>query len=61
MDLTDKVKHTVLQKGNVIRSPSGSNEWVVVGHGDDGKVILACISKYMSKTDKDLYGWFKIK
>lgn len=61
MEISYKIGHQVLQKGTVIKSPSGTNEWVVIGYDDKGKVILACISKYMTKSDIDLSDWHKIR
>ena len=60
MLLMDKVGHTVLKKGDVVRSPSGSNEWVVIDNEGD-KVVIACISKMMHKESEDLEEWYKIK
>ena len=60
MQLLDKVGHAVLKKGDIVRAPSGSNDWVVIDH-EDQKVIIACISKYMHKEDQDLEEWYKIK
>jgi ribosomal silencing factor RsfS len=59
MHLMDKVGHTVLKKGDVVRSPSGSNEWVVIDNGE--KVVIACISKMMHKESEDLEEWYKVK
>ena len=59
MLLMDKVGHTVLKKGHVVRSPSGSNEWVVIDNGE--KVVIACISKMMHKESEDLEEWYKVK
>ena len=39
MILMDKVGHEVLKKGDIVRSPSGSNDWVVIDNEGD-KVIL---------------------
>ena len=39
MILMDKVGHTVLKKGDVVRSPSGSNDWVVINN--EGEKIIA--------------------
>lgn len=61
MILHKKVGHAVLQRGNIVKSPSGSNEWVVIEHEKDGKIVLACISKYMHKDEKDLQEWYKVK
>ena len=60
MEISHKVGHQVLQRGAVIKSPSGNAEWVVVAN-EKGKVILACISKYMTKSDRDLEEWHKIR
>ncbi len=55
MNLQEKVGHKVLVRGDVVKSPSGSNDWVVIDNSSDGKLILACISKYMSKEPSDVY------
>ena len=60
MILLDKVGHEVLKKGDIVGSPSGSNDWVVIDH-EDRKVIIACISKYMHKEEVDLKEWYKVK
>ena len=60
MILQEKVGHKVLVKGEVVRSPSGSNDWVVIDY-DDNKVVLACISKYMHKDQTDIENWYKVK
>ena len=57
----DKVGHAVLKRGDILKSPSGSNEWVVIEHDNDGKIVLACISKYMHKENNDLMEWYKVK
>ena len=61
MNLQEEVGHKVLVRGDVVKSPSGSNDWVVIDNSSDGKLILACISKYMSKEPSDVYEWYKIK
>ena len=60
MEMSQKVGHQVLQKGAVIQSPSGKAEWVVV-ENNGGKIILACVSKYTTKSDRDLEEWYKIR
>ena len=60
MILLDKVGHEILKKGDIVRSPSGSNDWVVIDH-EDKKVIIACISKFMHKEENDLREWYKVK
>jgi len=60
MEMSQKVGHQVLQKGAVIKSPSGKAEWVVV-ENNGGKIILACVSKYTTKSDRDLEEWYKIR
>ena len=54
----DKVGHTVLQKGQVLRSPNGEKDWVVIDNGEDS-VRLACVQKYMNKSSRELMDWFK--
>lgn len=61
MNLQEKVGHKVLVRGDVVKSPSGSNDWVVIDNNSDGKLILACISKYMTKDTDDISEWYKMK
>lgn len=56
----DKVGHTILKKGDVVKSPSGSNEWVVIGK-EGNKVIIASIGKTMHKESEILEEWYKVK
>jgi hypothetical protein len=60
MILMDKVGHEILKKGDVLRSPSGSNDWVVINNEGD-KVVIACISKMMHKESETLEEWYKVK
>jgi hypothetical protein len=60
MEISQKVGHQILQRGAVIKSPSGKSDWVVVENAG-GKVILACVSKYTTKSDRDLEEWYKIR
>ncbi len=60
MQLLDQVGHAVLKKGDIVRAPSGSNDWVVIDY-EDKKVIIACISKFMHKEENDLREWYKVK
>lgn len=60
MILMDKVGHTVLKKGDIVRAPSGSNDWVVIDN-EGGKVIVACIGKIMHKETEVLEDWYKVK
>jgi len=50
------VGHRVLVPGILVKSPSGSKDWVVVGNNND-EIKLACVSKYMVKSTKELAGW----
>ena len=50
-----------MTRGEVVRSPSGSSDWVVISNESDGKVIMACVSKYMTKDAEDITEWYKIK
>ena len=61
MILADKVGHKVLKRGDVVKAPSGSSDWVGVDHSSDNKIILACISKYMTKEQSDLSEWNVVK
>ena len=60
MILMDKVGHTVLKKGDVVRAPSGSNDWVVIDNEGE-KGIVACIGKIMHKETEVLEEWYKVK
>ncbi len=60
MILQNKVGHTVLKRGDIVKSPSGSSDWVVIDHDED-KVVLASISKYMHKEEGELRDWYKIR
>ena len=60
MILMDKVGHTVLKKGDIVREPSGSNDWVVIDNEGE-KVIVACIGKIMHKETEVLEEWYKVK
>ena len=60
MILMDKVGHTVLKKGDIVRAPSGSNDWVVIDNEGD-KVIVACIGKIKHMESEVLEEWYKVK
>ena len=60
MILMDKVGHTVLKKGDIVRAPSGSNDWVVIDNEGE-KVIVACIGKIMHTEYEVLEEWYKVK
>jgi hypothetical protein len=60
MNLLGKVGNVVLKRGDVVKAPSGSSDWVVIDN-DGSNVILACISKYMTKDDKDIKEWYRVK
>jgi len=60
MILLDKVGREVLKKGDIVRAPSGSNDWVVIDNEGD-KVIIASISKIMHKESEILEDWYKVK
>ena len=60
MILMDKVGHTVLKKGDIVRAPSGSNDWVVIDNEGE-KFIVACIGKVMHKETEVLEEWYKVK
>ena len=60
MILQDKVGHMLLSKGDIVKAPSGDYEWIVIDRNKD-EVVLACISKYMTKKDHDLAEWYKLK
>ena len=60
MILLDKVGHEVLKKGDIVRAPSGSNDWVVIDKEGD-KVIIASIGKIMHKESETLEEWYRVK
>lgn len=60
MNLNDKVGNTILKRGDIVKAPSGSSEWVVIKHDENYKVVLACISRYMHKDQNDVKEWYKI-
>jgi len=60
MILMDKVGHEILKKGDIVRAPSGSNDWVVIDNEGD-KVIIASIGKIMHKENEVLEEWYKVK
>ena len=51
-----KISHTVLQKGQIIKSKSGEKEWVVIETSAD-EVLLAAISSYKKIKDEDVREW----
>ena len=60
MILLDKVGHEVLKKGDIVRAPSGSNDWVVIDK-EGNKVIIASIGKIMHKESETLEEWYRVK
>ena len=60
MNLHNKVGNAVLTRGNIVKAPSGSSDWVVIDN-DGSKIIVGCISKYMTKDDKDIREWYRVK
>jgi hypothetical protein len=54
-----KVGHSILKKGDVIKSPSGEKEWVVVepASTDDENIKIQALGKVMNKDDKSLMSW----
>ena len=60
MILLDKVGHEILKKGDIVRSPAGSNDWVVIDKEGD-KVIIASIGKIMHKESETLEEWYRVK
>ena len=60
MILLDKVGHEILKKGDIVSSPSGSNDWGVIDKEGD-KVIIASIGKIMHKESETLEEWYRVK
>lgn len=60
MELLKKVGNEVLKKGDVVKSPSGDHEWVVIDNEGD-KAIIASISKMMHKDRDDLIDWYRVR
>lgn len=58
MEAISKVGHIILKKGDVLKSPSGDKDWVVVDKHDNGDIKLASVSKYMNKGEQELMEWF---
>ena len=54
-----KVGHSILKKGDVIKSPSGEKEWIVVETSsvDAENVKIQALGKVMNKDDKSLMSW----
>ncbi len=54
-----KVGHSILKKGDVIKSPSGEKEWIVVEPSsvDAENVKIQALGKVMNKDDKSLMSW----
>ena len=54
-----KVGHSILKKGDVIKSPSGEKEWIVVKPSsvDAENVKIQALGKVMNKDDKSLMSW----
>jgi len=59
MNLLGKVGNIILTRGDIVKAPSGSSDWVVVKH-EDGKIMMACVSKYMTKDEKEVKEWFRV-
>ena len=57
MESLTRVGHIILKRGDVLKSPSGGKDWIIVDRTDDG-VRLASVSKYMYKTDQEMMEWF---
>jgi len=52
------VGHKILVPGKMLHSPSGKKDWVVVSRDDNtDEVRIACVSKYMDKSTKELTEW----
>ena len=61
MELLEKVNHTVLKKGDIIKSSGpGGHDWVIIDNTGD-KAILGCISKTLTKDTDDLKEWYKVR
>ena len=61
MILMDKVGHEILKKGDIVRAPSGSNDWVVIENESGNKIVIASIGKIMHKESEVLEDWYKVK
>ena len=53
------IAHKVLRKGDILRSPNGDRDWVVITPStvEDTTIRIASINRYMNKTEKELEGW----
>jgi hypothetical protein len=60
MDIIQKVGHRVIKQGDVLKSPSGGKDWVVVKAPTmhDTSIKLASVHKYLNKSEKELEEWY---
>ena len=65
MEEVTKVAHKILTKGDILRSPKGDKHWVVVEPAQNSEdlqhIKIACISKYMNKSEKELSEWYVLR
>ena len=55
-----KVGHTIIKKGDIIKSPCGTKEWIVVESSKPENIKIQSLGKTMSKKEKDLMDWDKV-
>lgn len=60
MDIVEKIGHKIVKKGDVLKSPSGGKDWVVVKAPtmDNSTVRLASVHKYLNRSEKELKEWY---
>jgi hypothetical protein len=53
------IAHKVLKKGDILRSPNGDRDWVVITPATTGDttIKIASINRYMNKSEKELEEW----
>lgn len=60
MDIVEKIGHKIVKKGDILKSPSGGKDWVVVKAPSmsDTSIKLASVQKYLNKDEKELEEWY---
>jgi len=51
-----KVLHTILKRGDILKSPTGQKEWIVVD-ADHEELLVASISSYRTIKSLDSQDW----
>jgi len=60
MDIVEKVGHKIVKLGDILKSPSGGKDWVVVKAPSmsDTTIKLASVQKYLNKDERELEEWY---